>query len=54
MFDDFRRQAVRTAITINTVVGGSGDPVLLLHGYPQNLSMWAQVAAALAADHTVV
>ncbi|MER6936507.1 alpha/beta hydrolase [Nocardioides sp. NPDC127514] len=54
MFDDFRREAVRTAITINTVVGGSGSPVLLLHGYPQNLSMWAQVAPALAADHTVV
>ena len=55
MFDDFRRQSVRTAITINTVVGGgSGDPVLLLHGYPQNLSMWARVAPALAAEHTVV
>ena len=54
MFDDFRREAVRTAVTINTVVGGSGDPVLLLHGYPQNLSMWARVAPALAADHTVV
>jgi haloacetate dehalogenase len=54
MFDDFRRQAVRTEITINAVVGGSGDPVLLLHGYPQNLSMWAQVAPALAASHTVV
>lgn len=54
MFDDFRRKAVRTAITINTVVGGSGSPVLLLHGYPQNLSMWAHVAPALAADYTVV
>ena len=54
MFDDFRQEMVRTAITINTVVGGSGDPVLLLHGYPQNLSMWARVAPALAADHTVV
>jgi haloacetate dehalogenase len=54
VFNDFRRQAVRTAITINTVVGGRGDPVLMLHGYPQNLSMWAQVAPALAADHTVV
>lgn len=54
MFDDFRQEAVRTAITINTVVGGSGSPVLLLHGYPQNLSMWAQVAPALADDYTVV
>ncbi len=25
MFNDIRRQAVRTAITINTVVGGSGE-----------------------------
>lgn len=54
MFNDFRRQAVRIAITINTVVGGSGDPVLLLHGYPQNLSMWARVAPVLAAEYTIV
>jgi haloacetate dehalogenase len=55
VFDDFRRERVRTdGVTINAVVGGQGDPVLLLHGYPQNLAMWARVAPALATDHTVV
>jgi len=54
MFQDFRRQMVRSEIGINTVIGGSGDPVLLLHGYPQNLSMWARVAPLLAREYTVV
>ncbi|WP_312029947.1 alpha/beta hydrolase [Actinomycetospora sp. TBRC 11914] len=40
--------------TIHTAVGGSGDPVLLLHGYPQTHLMWRHVAPALARDHTVV
>ncbi|HEY2224040.1 alpha/beta hydrolase [Actinomycetospora sp.] len=40
--------------TIHAAVGGSGDPVLLLHGYPQTHLMWRHVAPALAADHTVV
>jgi haloacetate dehalogenase len=39
---------------INYAVRGSGPPVLLLHGYPQNHLMWRHVAPALARDHTVV
>ncbi len=55
MFEGFRR-AVRDVdgIAINHVVGGSGPPVLLLHGYPQNLAMWARVAPLLAAKFTLV
>lgn len=34
--------------------GGSGPPLLLLHGYPETHMMWAQVAGGLAADFTVV
>ncbi|HEV2532591.1 alpha/beta hydrolase [Phenylobacterium sp.] len=34
--------------------GGSGPPLLLLHGYPQTHMMWAKVATDLAADFTVV
>jgi haloacetate dehalogenase len=34
--------------------GGSGPPVLLLHGYPETHMMWAHVAEGLAADFTVV
>ena len=54
MFETFRRETVLSDIGINTVVGGNGDPVLLLHGYPQNLAMWARVAPLLAHDYTVV
>lgn len=39
---------------IHCVVGGSGPPLLLLHGYPQTHAMWHKVAPALAADYTVV
>jgi haloacetate dehalogenase len=34
--------------------GGSGPPLLLLHGYPETHLMWGPVAGALAADFTVV
>ncbi len=34
--------------------GGSGPPLLLLHGNPQTHAMWHAVAPALAQDHTVV
>jgi len=35
-------------------VGGSGPPLLLLHGYPQHRGMWRDVAPALAERFTVV
>ena len=40
--------------TIFARVGGSGPPLLLLHGYPQSHLMWARVAERLAARFTVV
>jgi haloacetate dehalogenase len=40
--------------TIHARVGGAGEPLLLLHGYPQSHRMWARVAPALAARFTVV
>jgi haloacetate dehalogenase len=35
-------------------IGGSGPPLLLLHGYPQTHACWHLVAPQLAADFTVV
>lgn len=35
-------------------VGGSGPPLLLLHGYPQTHVMWHRVAPQLAARFTLV
>ncbi|MEU0666739.1 alpha/beta hydrolase [Streptomyces lavendulocolor] len=35
-------------------VGGSGSPVVLLHGFPQTHLMWRHVAERLAGAHTVI
>jgi haloacetate dehalogenase len=34
--------------------GGSGPPLLLLHGYPETGAMWGRVAGDLAKDFTVI
>ena len=41
-------------VTLRVRVGGSGPPLLLLHGYPQTHLMWLPVAAELARHFTVV
>jgi haloacetate dehalogenase len=54
----FREHRVRVStdpeIDIVAHVGGSGPPVLLLHGYPQCHVMWHRVAPLLADGFTVV
>lgn len=59
LFPGFRPFAVETATpwgraTIRGRTGGSGPPLLLLHGYPQTGAMWHRVAPALARRHSVV
>lgn len=49
-----RRIRVDEDVELNVAVGGSGTPVVLLHGFPQTHLMWRHVAADLAADHTVI
>jgi haloacetate dehalogenase len=54
-FTGFRTEKVRTSgAVIHAVIGGSGPPVLLLHGAPQSRVSWAGVARNLARDYTVV
>jgi haloacetate dehalogenase len=48
------RASVSDGIEIAAVVGGSGSPVLLLHGHPQTCAIWHRVAQGLAERHTVV
>jgi pimeloyl-ACP methyl ester carboxylesterase len=51
---EYRRVSVADDVTLNAAVGGSGSPVVLLHGFPQTHLMWRHVAADLATDHTVI
>ena len=55
VFKDFQKKHIQAGdVTINCVIGGSGPPVLLLHGYPQTHAMWARIAPLLAQSFTVV
>ena len=40
--------------TIHGIKGGSGPPLLLLHGYPQTHIIWYKIAPQLAESFTVV
>jgi len=55
LFPGFRSQEIETSgAKIRCVVGGSGPPLLLLHGYPQTHAMWHGIAPRLAERFTVV
>jgi len=55
MFERFENlQIDANGTTINLVKGGSGPPILMLHGYPQTHAMWNKIAPKLAEDFTVV
>ena len=55
MFGGFDR---KTTVVDNTAIhfriGGSGPPLLLLHGHPQTHAIWHVVAPILAKDFTVI
>jgi len=55
MFESFRQaSAAPGGIEIPCVIGGSGPPLLLLHGFPQTHAIWHKAAPALARHFTVV
>jgi len=55
MFEGFVHRRVEIdGGCLSCVVGGRGPAVLLLHGFPQCLAMWARVAPLLSADFTLV
>ena len=55
MFDGFSLSTVDLgAVQIRVRIGGSGPPLLLLHGHPQTHVMWHRVAPALAQKFAVI
>jgi len=54
-FPGFAQRRIETeGARINLVTGGSGPPLLLLHGYPQTHLMWRRLAPRFASEFTVV
>lgn len=55
MFTDFHITTVqREGVALHVRHGGSGPPLLLLHGHPQTHAMWHRVAPALSKRFSVV
>jgi haloacetate dehalogenase len=55
MFSSFDARAVGVEETsIFVTVGGSGPPLLLLHGFPETHAMWRDIAVVLASNFCVV
>ena len=55
MFEGFTTKRLpANGVEIHTLIGGSGPPLLLLHGYPQSHLIWHRVASDLAKNYTIV
>jgi haloacetate dehalogenase len=55
MFEGFELEQIDVEEAVLRVRhGGSGSPVLLLHGHPRTHTTWHRVAPLLAAEYTVV
>jgi haloacetate dehalogenase len=56
LFPGFAERRIRTApdVEIHLRTGGTGPPLLLLHGYPQTHVMWHKLAPELARHATLV
>ena len=55
LFPGFKSELIEVnGVKIMARKGGSGRPLLLLHGHPQTHAIWHRVAQQLAKSHTVV
>jgi pimeloyl-ACP methyl ester carboxylesterase len=49
-----RMATVNNGTQIHYVIGGQGDPVVLLHGWPETWYAWRNIMPALAQNYTVI
>ena len=55
MFENFETHRIPVpGATIHVRTAGRGEPLLLLHGFPQTHAMWHRLGPALARGHRVV
>ncbi len=55
LFPGFEQRRIAVGpLSLNLRIGGSGAPVLLLHGYPQTHVAWHRIAPELARHFTVI
>jgi haloacetate dehalogenase len=55
VFEGFSLSQIATAdVSLRVRHGGSGPPLLLLHGFPQTHAMWSRVATRLAQRFTII
>lgn len=60
LFPGFRQERIAVQhdlareLELNVRIGGTGRPLLLIHGYPQTGAMWHKLAPDLAKRYTVV
>jgi haloacetate dehalogenase len=55
MFKGFKERHIKTKkADIFLLIGGTGPPVLLLHGYPQNHVVWHAVAPLLSDNFSLI
>ncbi|MFZ0513289.1 MAG: alpha/beta fold hydrolase, partial [Candidatus Nitrosopolaris sp.] len=50
----YHHMAVVNGVQIHYVIGGHGDPVVLLHGWPETWYEWIHIMPALAKNYTVI
>lgn len=50
MFENFETHQIAVGnVEIACVAAGKGDPILMLHGFPQTMALWARIAPELVA-----
>lgn len=51
---DTRRMKLPTGVTLHVQVGGAGEPIIFLHGFPESHRTWRHQMADLSPDFHVV